>query len=239
MKSLATMLSHPSIWRGDQLGTVNAPSLATGFPALDAQLPGRGWPTAALTEILPQHEGIGEIRLLGHALAELSAGGRWIAWIAPPYIPYAPALHAAGINLSRFMRIKTRSWRETLWAIEQALRENSCGAVVAWPARISYPELRRLQLAAAGSPALAVLFRDPNTAVESSPAALRLQLQAHQGGLAVRIIKRRGAALATSIVLNATPIVRPRKPLSLDHAVARAPLPLAAARSVAAVIPAV
>ncbi|HEV2007909.1 MAG TPA: translesion DNA synthesis-associated protein ImuA, partial [Burkholderiales bacterium] len=156
MNALAALLSHPAIWRGNQLGSVSTPSVPTGFAALDAELPGGGWPTAALTEILPQHEGIGELRILGHALAHLSARGRWLAWVAPPYLPYAPALQAAGIDLAKLLFIKTRSPRETLWAIEQTLRSHTCGAVLAWPDQATYPELRRLQLAAEGNPGLAV-----------------------------------------------------------------------------------
>ena len=117
MSALAAILSHPAIWRGNQVSRVDKPSVATGFAQLDAELPGGGWPTAALTEILPQHEGIGELRVLGPALATLSRRGRWLAWIAPPYLPYAPALQAAGIDLARLLFIKTRSSRETLSAI--------------------------------------------------------------------------------------------------------------------------
>ena len=69
----AEILAHPAIWRGNQPVAVSSPSLPTGFPALDAELPGGGWPTAALVEILPQHEGIGELRILGHALSRLKA----------------------------------------------------------------------------------------------------------------------------------------------------------------------
>jgi cell division inhibitor SulA/protein ImuA len=239
MTPLATLLSHPSIWRGNQLGTVSVPSLSTGFCALDAELPGGGWPVATLTEILPEHEGIGEIRLLGHALANLSARGCWIAWIAPPYVPYAPALKAAGIDLDRFFRVNTRSLRETLWAMEQALRDNSCGAVIAWPEKVSYPDLRRLQLAAAGSQALAVLFRPLRTATESSPAALRLRLQTYQGDLAIRIVKRRGHAFTRLIVLRPASVICPRKPVVFNHVVARAPLPVTAPRIVTADLSAV
>jgi protein ImuA len=57
--ALDALLHHPAIWRGDRLSRVDSPSVPTGFSALDAELPGGGWPTAALTEILPQHEGIG------------------------------------------------------------------------------------------------------------------------------------------------------------------------------------
>ncbi len=240
MSPLATLLSHPSIWRGNQLGRVSTPSLATGFSALDAELPGGGWPVAALTELLPEREGIGEIRMLLHAMANLTTRGRWIAWIAPPYIPYAPALQAAHIDLSRVLQVNTRSLRESLWAMELALRDNSCGAVIAWPEKISYPDLRRLQLAAAGSQALAVLFRPPHAGTESSPAALRLHLQSCEGDLAVRIIKRRGNALSRLIVLGRTSVICSRKPVVFNrNAVACPPFSFTPRRIVSAAISAV
>ena len=152
------------------------------------------WPTAALTEILPQHEGIGELRILGHALAKLAAEGRWLAWIAPPYLPYAPALQAAGIDLSRLLVIRTRSPRETLWAFEQTLRSQTCGAVLAWPEKIAYAELRRLQLAAEGSnnPDIAkTLFISPRTA-ETHRTNLMQKLGLQSQTDLVRFAIRRG-----------------------------------------------
>ena len=235
MSALAEILSHPAIWRGNALGSVATPGVPTGFPALDAELPGGGWPAAALTEILPRHEGIGELRILGPALASLSAHGRGLAWIAPPYLPYAPALQAAGIDPARLLVVRTRSPRETLWAVEQALRSNACGAVLAWPQRIAWPELRRLQLATEGSQALAILFRPPRVADEASPAALRLALDTCEGDLAVRILKRRGAVLGQPIRLNPAPIVNRHRPV-LHHAVDRALFPALPARIVPAVI---
>jgi len=232
-QSVSAILNHPAIWRGNQLGCVATPSVPTGFPALDAELPGGGWPAAALTEILPQHEGIGELRILGHALASLSARGRWLAWIAPPYLPYAPALQAAGIDLARLIVVRTRSPRETLWAAEQALRSNSCGAVLAWPDRIAWPELRRLQLATGGGHALAVLFRPPRAAGEASPAALRLALDTCEGDLAVRILKRRGAVLGRPIRLHPAPVVN-RLRSGFHHAVDFASFPALPARIVPA-----
>ncbi len=234
MNAFAALLAHPALWRGNQLSRVATPGVPTGFPALDAELPGGGWPTAALTEILPQHEGIGELRILEPALAQLAARGRWLAWIAPPHLPYAPALAAAGIDLAQLIIIKTRTPRETLWAMEQTLRSNACGAVLAWPDKIAYPELRRLQLAAESKPVLAVLFRAPRAASETSPAALRLGLQTCAGELAVRVLKRRGAALGASILLKPPPAAGRNQPAFKPHVVDRAQFPAPAARSVPA-----
>lgn len=198
---------HPALWRGGDLARTALPGVATGFAQLDAALPGGGWPVANLTELMPRHEGIGELRLLGAALAHLSGTGRHLVWIAPPYHPYAPALAAAGIQLRQLMVVQTKSPQETLWATEQALRANACGAVLAWPSRPShepdYTALRRLQVAAEGSRALAFLFRSPKAAPHTSPAALRLILDTAQGGLAVHIVKRRGAPLTHPVMIPA------------------------------------
>jgi len=204
MPNLAAELErHPGIWRGNELARTGCPGIATGFAALDAELPGGGWPCAALTEILPQHEGIGELRILGPALAQLAAQGKFIAWIAPPYLPYAPALAAAGIGLERVVIVKTARDDDSLWAAEQALRSAACGGVLAWPRDIRFAQLRRLQLAAEDGRCLAVLFRHTQAAREPSPAVLRIALATSAGGLALSILKRRGAPLSRPILLPA------------------------------------
>ena len=204
MPSLAAGLDrHPGIWRGSELARTDCPGIASGFAPLDAELPGGGWPRGALTEILPQHEGIGELRVLGPALAQLAAQGKCIAWIAPPYLPYAPALAAAGIDLARVLIVKTSKDGDSLWAAEQALRSAACGGVLAWPHDISYTQLRRLQLAAEDGRCLAVLFRPAQAAHEPTPAVLRIALATSAGGLALSILKRRGAPLSRPILLPA------------------------------------
>ena len=211
--------THPALWRGAYLARAARPGVPSGFPLLDVEIPGGGWPVGSLTEILRAHEGIGELRILGPALAALSAQGKYLAWIAPPYSPYAPALAAAGIDQARLFVVRTGGEKETLWAIEQALRSNACGAVLAWPAAPRYPELRRLQLAAEGNRALAVLFRSQKAAAEPSPAILRIALGTAAGGLAVHILKRRGAPLDRSVLLPIAPLASRRLPAELPATV--------------------
>ncbi len=258
VRALTDLLKQGFVWRAGELAHGGLPAVSTGFAALDEELPGGGWPAGVLTELLPEHEGIGELRALGPALARLSAQGRWIAWIAPPHLPYAPALQAAGLDLERVMIGRTRNATDALWAIEQALQSNACGAVLGWPGGASrttapgFAQLRRLQIAAEGSPALAFLFRPPQAAHTASPAALRLHLQSVQGELAVRIVKRRGGPLARPLLLRPAPVVpvarsipqflapaapagrlgaRPAPlPLAANHAVDRPALSDAAAR---------
>ena len=228
--SFSALLDRPDIWRGDSLSRAGSLVVSSGFPALDAELPGGGWPAGALIEILPAHEGIGELRLLGPALAGLSRRELRLVWVAPPHLPYAPALAAAGIDVANLVVVRTASPKETLWATEQALASNACGAVLVWPQGAKYAELRRLQIAADGGRAPAFLFRVPEAASESSPAPLRIALGTSAGGLAIRVLKRRGAPLARPILLPSMPPAARGK----SHHVDRHPVASAAARDFSA-----
>jgi hypothetical protein len=212
--ALEEILRHPRVWRGNALAG-GVPAVPTGFAELDAELPGGGWPAGSLTELLVPAKGIGELGLLAPALARLTCAGKRVVWLAPPYLPYAPALAAAGIDLPNLVLVRAAGRRDALWAAEQALRAGSCHALLAWLPSPSYAHLRRLAVAAEASRAFVALFRPPQAAAESSPACLRLALEPAEGGLRVHILKRRGAQAAAPLLL---PVKRP------FHALGRAAL---------------
>ena len=195
------VLHHPALWRGNDCARVAIPSVPTGFAELDILLPGRGWPREALTEIYAERPGVGELQLLMPALARLTQDERWLAMIAPPYIPYAPALLDHGIRLSHMMLIRPETVELQLWAGEQALRSGSCGAVLLWLNHVPERALRRLQLAAEGSGALVMLFRLARTAPFTS-AALRFHVSKTKGRTIVRILKRRGGGIPAPVMLD-------------------------------------
>jgi cell division inhibitor SulA/protein ImuA len=199
--ALAQLLSHPAIWRGNDCAPEPA-SIATGFAELDRALPGGGWPRGALTEVALEREGIGELRLALPALARLQAEGRSVVFVAPPYRPYAPALAAAGLDLSRLVVVRGVPGADALWAYEQALRAPECGAAFAWTAMHDERVLRRLQVAARDGRTWGVLWRRPGQRAGAQAAPLRLALAPSEGRLAVRIVKRRGVELARPIVLD-------------------------------------
>jgi hypothetical protein len=201
--ALDLVLQHPAVWRGGELARVASPSVPSGFPELDAQLPGGGWPAGALTEIHSDGPGMGELQLAMPAAARLTQSGRWLVLVAPPHLPYAPALAARGVQLARLLLVRAASTEENLWALEQALRTRSCGAVLGWPDFAPERALRRLQLAAESTGALAFLFRSARAA-PASPAALRLHVGRSGGRTVVRILKRRGGGVPAPIVLDAT-----------------------------------
>lgn len=199
--ALASVLANPAIWRGGDCAPEPA-AVPSGFAPLDAVLPGGGWPAAALTEIRLAREGIGEIRLTLPALIRLQREGRDIVWIAPPHRPYAPALAAAGLDLSRLLVVRCSNAQDALWAYEQALRAPECGAAFAWLDTHDERMLRRLAVAARDGRTFGVLWRRPGQHAEAMSAALRLALSPHQGQLAVRVLKRRGGELARPILLD-------------------------------------
>jgi hypothetical protein len=195
-------LCHNGEWRRS-----SHPAAPSGFAELDANLPGGGWPMGAIAELMPEARGIGELSLLVPALSRLAHAGRYIAWIAPPYLPYAPALAQRGLPLKRILIVQTRGSQESLWAAEQTLRCPAFGAVLVWPAEIADKNVRRLQLAAEAGGSLGILYRPTEAAREHSPAALRLRLHPTAGGLAVDIHKCRGgrAGLRVQLPLTAIP----------------------------------
>lgn len=189
--ALNDLLRHPGIWRRR---TACAPTIATqpsGHAALDALLPGGGWPQGALCELLVEHDGLGECSLLLSTLAALTQARRRVVLVAPPWIAYAPALAAAGIDLRQLVQLDAAG-NDTHWSIEQCLRSGCCGAVLGWLPRTDYRELRRLQLAAETGGTLGFVFRPLAAADSASPSALRLRIGTVRGEPRLELLKCRG-----------------------------------------------
>lgn len=201
MMGIEALLKDANIWRGGEhdFHHQQERGLATGYPQLDKNLPNGGWPKGALTEILHQGNGLGELQLIMPALAQLTQQQQYIAWIDPPFLPYAPALATAGLSLTHSLIIRSR--KNNLWALEQSLRSGSCAAVLGWPGKISIPQLRRLQLAAEEGSASGFLFRSKRSTEETSPAALRILLSKNGERLELNIIKCRGRFFSRPILL--------------------------------------
>ncbi|TDV09464.1 translesion DNA synthesis-associated protein ImuA [Paraburkholderia caballeronis] len=242
------------VWQGDQLAHAGARALPSGHPALDALLPGAGWPAGSLTELLVEHGGIGEMRLLAPALKVLTAqSGRHALLVAPPWQPYACALHAWGIALDRVVWVRAGDG-DAPWVAEQALKQDGIGAVLVWLPKARADAVRRLQVVAQDSQALAFLIRPPAARGQSSPAPLRMvctpvpppadgtvsrRRWMQHTALSVDIFKRRGPPLAQplNVMLPLQDAVLPdpaassdeRPPSGTNHAVDRRHLAAVAA----------
>ncbi len=187
--SLATALRDARLFRGGRALAAPRAGLPSGIDGLDTVLPWGGFPRGALSEILHAADGIGELSLLLPALRRLMRDER-VAFIAPPYLPYAPALAQVGLPLSHLVWIVADDDR-MLWTAEQCLRAGCLGGALLWSRTGDDRTLRRLQLAAEHGDAHAWLFRPLEHAANASPAALRLQIDRTQ----VQVLKCRGAVV--------------------------------------------
>jgi cell division inhibitor SulA/protein ImuA len=201
VSSLADILADARVWKlKDASAAPTRPVWSTGRSSLDARLPGGGWPTASLIEVLLDDTGLGEMQLFLPALVESQRGigqGRtddvpWLVWIAPPHEPYAPALAQQGIELTRLLVVRPNTAGEALWAAEQALGSGVCAAVLLWLKGSDDRWLRRLKLAAEAGGALGVLFRPERHRFESSPASLRLVVTRGEHEMHLDLLKVQG-----------------------------------------------
>ena len=204
---------HADVWHAHALSTAPLPVLATGDAALDAQLPGGGWPVGALTEILQPTGVHSEWRLLLPALARSGLGP--VLLVGAPHLPFAPALAVQGLATQRMLWVTAQSVASRLWACEQGLRCADVNAVLAWFPHARSEQLRRLQMAAAEYSKLLFVMRPEAAQDEASPATLRLHVQpqaspptsvsAPQGvdGLNIILLKRRGPPLEQPVQVRA------------------------------------
>ena len=192
-RAIDHLLENPRLFRFSHSGAAAETRLPTGFDTLDDAL-GGGWPEPALIEVIADRFGLGELKLMMPALAALHRREpkHWLTWVAPPHVPYAPALADADIDLARFLVARTRRAGDALWAAEQALRSETTVAALLWDDDIGERGLRRLQIAAETGSSLGVVFRAPGALRQTSPAAVRLRLIPGANGVDLSVIKARG-----------------------------------------------
>lgn len=192
----------PHVWRVEDLASQES-VLPTGHAALDAQLPGGGWPVGSMVEVLQARAGplLWQLLLPGLARALGRQAGP-VVLVNAPYEPFGPSLAAQGVPGERLLCIKADKPAARLWAAEQALRCAEVAAVLAWLPQARSAELRRLHMAAQQHERLLFVFRGSNARHDASPARLRLLLEGVDT-LALRILKRRGPPLETPLALPA------------------------------------
>ena len=201
--SLEAAAGPLAVWRGTELARPPGRVIASGHPALDAELPGGGWPLDGMVELLQQHADLPFWQVLLPALGRAVAEGAGpVVLSGPPHAPFSPCLAAQGLAGERLLCVRANRPAPRLWAAEQALRCAEVSAVLAWLPQARDAELRRLQLAAQEQSRLLFVFRDARTRQDGSPARLRLWLAPSpqgQGQMDVHILKRRGPPLETPV----------------------------------------
>ena len=195
----------PNVWRVPELAHAQEVVVPTGHAALDAQLPGGGWPVGSLVEVLQDQAGqhVWQLLLPGLAQAIGKQAGP-VVLVDAPFQPFGPSLAAQGLPGERLLCVRAGKPQARLWAAEQALRCADVVAVMAWLPQCKGTELRRLHMAAQQHDKLLFVFRGLNARQDASPARLRLWVEGVDS-LQLHILKRRGPPLESPLALPAQP----------------------------------
>ena len=205
------------VWKGSELGSQVTDTISTGWLALDAQLPGGGWPCRSLTEVLAPQPAVLEWRMLGGALRQVVAAGGQVVVVGPPKHPHLPGLMHAGADTRHLIWVQADAPAERLWVTEQMIKSDAAGMVVAWLPQARQEQIRRLQVCALACQAPVFLCRPEAARYESSAAPLRVHATyGLDWELNVEIFKRRGPALDTVLRVPSIPggldsILTPRR----------------------------
>lgn len=198
VSSLHHVLDNGYVWQAqqslDQRANQHFSGVSSGYEALDTELPMGGWQPGQVCEIYHRSMGVGELSIVLPALAKISHQKKWVLWVAPPAMPYAPALKGAGINIDRVLVVHPKTHQEALWCLEEGLKSGHCSAVLGWLYQWDKNPIRRLQLAAQQSNSYCWLWPQMELDLSGSPAALRLTVQRENPWqLKIKFYKRRGA----------------------------------------------
>lgn len=189
MTLLQSLTQQGRLWRANEWRQTKIAAIATGYDDLDNALPGDGWPLGAITEILYAKRGIGELRLVLPALAELSQrDNRWQLWLNPPLLPNAPSLQHWQLDIRRLLISRTANANDLCYCLEKSLQSGGCQAALVWTEHLDKPLMRRIQLAAESCNAPVFFLRPQRFSQQPSIAALRLALEGPQ---TLHILKRR------------------------------------------------
>jgi protein ImuA len=154
--------------------------LPFGLAAIDSHLPDGGLACGALHEIVPAAENC-IAAAFGFIAAVLARLAYPLLFVMPAYglRPYRPhgrlhghGLNALGLDPARLILVETTHRKETLWAMEEAVRSTAPAAVAGVIDTLDLKLSQRLHLAATEAGLPLFLLR-PAATLESSAAATR------------------------------------------------------------------
>ena len=195
-----------AIWRGTELGSPVTTVLSSGFPALDVELPGAGWPCHSLTELLQPQPTVAEWRLLAPAIRQVVAKGGSIVVVGPPKSPHLPGLRHIVLDERHLVWIQAETPAERLWVTEQLVKTNAAGLLVSWLPQARQEQIRRLQVCAQACDGPVFLCRPAAAEHEPSAAPLRVQLRfGLDWELQLHLLKRKGPTHEGVLTLSSVP----------------------------------
>jgi cell division inhibitor SulA len=97
--------------------------------------------------------------MLAPTLATLSEQGRWIVLIGAQKSQVKQFLTQYPIATNKVLLVHPKDQLDAQWAMEQALMSGTSSAVLGWLGTVEGRDIRRLQIAAKHSKALAFIFQ--------------------------------------------------------------------------------
>lgn len=137
--------------------------LPLGLGALEDAFPDKVFPRAVVHELISysSEDAACTSAFIAIILSKLMPSGSSCLWIStvPRRSIFPPALKAFGVDPERFLFVDTKRPKETLWALEEALKCSALPAVVGELNELSFNDSRRLQLAVERSHATGFIHR--------------------------------------------------------------------------------
>lgn len=136
---------------------------ALGLGALEEVFPDKIFPKAAIHELISYNSAdaactSGFLSVLLGKLMQPGASCLWISTV-PRRSIFPPALKAFGIAPEQIVFVDTKKHKETLWAVEEALKCSALPTVVGELNELNFQDSRRLQLAVEKSQATGFIHR--------------------------------------------------------------------------------
>jgi protein ImuA len=124
-------------------------TLNLGLGAIETAFPGKSFPLGAIHELIsftPEASSATN-GFLAMLLGKLTKERTTCVWISNKRKIYPPALKAFGINPEQILFVDVWKVKDTLWALEEALKCEALTGVVGEIGELSFNDSRRLQLA--------------------------------------------------------------------------------------------
>jgi protein ImuA len=164
--------------------------LPLGVREVDQALPDGGLPLGCLHEVVGENDPFNSVATgfsaailarIAERQGALSQGGAsqgQIVWITRGDDLYAPGIAAYGLKPERLIVVRARRDADILWAMEEALRCRTLGAVLGEIGDIDMVASRRLQLAAEASGVTGLLLRSAGRRLGATASVTRWGLSA-------------------------------------------------------------
>lgn len=172
--------------------------LSTGWPPLDALLPGGTLRRGSLVEWLAARPGSGAALLAWGTAQQAAQEGGAIVVLDRRREVYPPALAAWGVDLERLIFVQPQTARDEGWAWDQALRCPGVAAVWGWVDQVDSRLFRRWQLSAETSGGVGLLIRPGDVRTQPTWADVRWWVEPQRASAGRRwrvdLLRCRGAA---------------------------------------------